>query len=81
MTIVREANADNGIVTMLRAVSMFGLGGIFLWISPRLREQVFGAIGGGVSAIESYAPFSYVAGGILIFAAMMVSFRRGSRAR
>jgi hypothetical protein len=35
-------------MVMLRAFSMFGLGGIFLAISPKLRGQVWDAIGGGV---------------------------------
>jgi len=66
---------------MLRAVSMFGLGGIFFWISPHLRAQVYGALGGGVSAMDLYAPYSYIAGGLLVFFALMVSFYRGAQAR
>jgi hypothetical protein len=66
---------------MLRATSMFGLGGIFLWISPKLRDQALGAIGGGVSAMDFYAPYSYIAGGLLVFVALMVSFYRGAQAR
>src|SRR4051795_9355107 len=45
---------------MLRACSMFGLGGIFLMISPKLRASVQEAIGGVYTEIQYYAPFSYV---------------------
>ena len=68
-------------VIMLRAFSIFGLGGIFLAISPKLREQAWGAIGGGVSAMEVYAPYSYVAGVLLVLVTMVVAFNRGAQAR
>lgn len=68
-------------MVMLRAFSMFGLGGIFLAISPKLRGQVWGAIGGGVSAMEFYAPYSYVAGVLLVLVTMVVAFNRGAQAR
>ena len=68
-------------VIMLRAFSIFGLGGIFLWISPKLREQAWDAIGGGASAIEVYAPYSYVAGVLLVLVTMVVAFNRGAQAR
>ena len=66
---------------MLRAFSMFSLGAIFLAISPHLRQQVSGAIGSGVSAMDFYAPYSYVAGGLLLLFALMVSLYRGAQAR
>jgi hypothetical protein len=66
---------------MVRALSMFSLGGIFLGISPKLRQDVWDAIGGGVTAMELYAPYSYVAGVILVFVTMVVSFHRGAQAR
>jgi hypothetical protein len=66
---------------MLRACSICGLGAIFLAISPKLRDQVHGVIGGAVSSMELYSPFSYIAGVILILATMVYSFHSGSRAR
>ena len=60
---------------------MFGLGGVFLLISPKLRDQVWGALGGGVSAMDFYAPYSYIAGGLLVLLALMVSLYRGAQAR
>jgi hypothetical protein len=66
---------------MLRVLSIFGLAGLFLAISAKLREHVQEAIGGMVSTVQVYAPYSYVAGALLLFAAMVVSFNRGSQAR
>ena len=66
---------------MLRAFSIFGLGALFLAISPKLRDQVQNLIGGAVSSMELYSPFSYIAGVILVLATMVYSFRSGSRAR
>jgi hypothetical protein len=77
----RFARADNGRVIMLRAASMLGLGGVFLMISPKLRMDVWGAMGAGVSAMDSYSPYSYVAGGILVFFTMVFAFNKGAQAR
>jgi hypothetical protein len=66
---------------MVRAFSIFGLGGIFLAISPKLREQSWAAIGAIVTAMEVYAPYSYVAGVLLVFFSMVVAFNRGARVR
>ena len=66
---------------MTRALSLFGLSAVFLLISAPLREQVLGVIDKGVSAVVFYAPYSYVAGGLLVFASMVIAFNRGSRAR
>jgi hypothetical protein len=66
---------------MLRAFSMFSLAGVFLAISPRLRDQVYDGIGAGVSAMETHAPYSYIAGGILLLLTMVYSFYRGAQAR
>lgn len=60
---------------------MFSLGAIFLVISPKLRHQVIDVIGVGASAMHLYAPYSYVAGGILVLVTMVVSFHRGAQAR
>ena len=66
---------------MLRAASMFGLGGIFLWISPKLRGDVMGVIGAGAGAMDTYSPFSYIAGGILVLVTMVIAFNKGAQAR
>ena len=66
---------------MLRAFGIFGLGIVFLTISPKLRDQVQGAIGIGVTTMDAYAPYSYAAGVIAVLITMIVSFNRGSQAR
>jgi hypothetical protein len=60
---------------------MFGLGGIFLMISPKLRGSVQGAIGSVYFQIQLYAPFSYVAFGILVIIVLLTSLYRGAQAR
>jgi len=60
---------------------MFGLGGLFLLISPKLRGNVQDAIGSVYAGFLSYAPYSYVLGVLLVIAAVMTSFYRGSQAR
>jgi hypothetical protein len=66
---------------MVRLLSIFGLGGLFLWISPHLRGQVYGALGGGVTAMDVYSPYSYIAGGVLLIVVLLTSFYRGAQAR
>ena len=66
---------------MVRAVSLLGLATAFLVVSAPLRKQVLGVIGSGVSGMELYAPFSYIAGGLLVLVTLVISFNRGSRAR
>ena len=52
---------------MVRAFSMFGLGGLFLMISPEAATgDVHTALGAGVETMDRYAPYSYIAGGILV---------------
>ena len=66
---------------MFRALGIFGLGILFLTISPKLRDQVQSAIGVGVMAMDAYAPYSYAAGVIAVLVTLVVSFNRGSQAR
>ena len=66
---------------MVRIASMFGMGGLFLTISPKLRGQLMGAIGSGVTAMDLYAPYSYIGFGFLVLVALMVSLYRGAQAR
>ena len=66
---------------MVRAVSIFGLTALFLAISAPLRKDVLGVIGSGVAVMVLWAPFSYILGCLLVFAAMVFAFNRGSRPR
>ena len=65
----------------MRACSIFGLAGVFLWISPKLRGNVQDCIGGVYMGIQSYAPYSYVAGVLLVITAVIVAFNRGAQTR
>jgi hypothetical protein len=66
---------------MIRTVAFFGLGITFLMISPSLREALFGAFSGGVHGVEHYAPYSYVALGVVAVGSFVVSVHRGSQPR
>ena len=78
---VLRRDVDNGVVIMVRVASMFALGGLFLAISPGLQKQAWGALGRGVTAMDVYAPYSYIAGVLLLIVTMLVSFYRGAQAR
>jgi hypothetical protein len=67
--------------SMARAISLFGLTALFLIVSEPLRKDVLGLIAMGVSAMQAYAPVSYIVGVILVFVSTVVAFNRGSRAR
>jgi hypothetical protein len=67
--------------SMVRVISLFGLTALFLLVSVPLRKDVMGVINKCVLAMQYYAPFSYIAGVILVLVSMVVSFNRGSRAR
>ena len=67
--------------SMARAFSMFGLGAVFLWISPKLRGGVQEAIGGVYMGVQTYAPYSYIAGILLVLIALVVSVNRGSQSQ
>ncbi len=66
---------------MLRPFSIFGLGFLFYIISPKLRMDVHMALAAGVNTMDRNAPYSYIAGGILVIITMVIAFNRGARAR
>jgi hypothetical protein len=66
---------------MVRAISLFGFGGLFLAISPKLRDTVWSAMDSGVSGMEMHAPYSYVGAGAMLVAVMCVSLYRGAQPR
>ena len=67
--------------SMLRAISISGLGALFLAISPKLRLDVQSGIGSIYAGVQMYAPYSYVGGVMLVIVTLLVSFNRGSRAQ
>lgn len=66
---------------MLRAFSLCGLGGVFLFISPKLRAGVQESIGSVYTSVVYYAPYSYIAGVLVVIVALITSFNRGSQPR
>jgi len=66
---------------MLRALSLFGLGALFLLISPVLRGHVLGAIESLVEVLQNHSPYSYVIAVIGVFAVFTISLNRGAAPR
>jgi hypothetical protein len=66
---------------MLKPFSIFGLGFLFYMISPKLRGDVHTALAFGVGTMDRNAPYSYIAGGILVIISVVIAFNRGARAR
>jgi hypothetical protein len=66
---------------MLRALSLFGMGGLFLTISPKLRGSLAGGIESFTGQMDNYSPWSYIGGVIVILLVLMYSMYRGAQAR
>lgn len=64
---------------MVRAISIFGMGGGFLMISPRLRMNVIDTFAVVSSALNLYTPYSYIAVAITLFALLTMSLQRSGR--
>jgi hypothetical protein len=60
---------------------MFGLAGLFLSISPKLRDTVQDCIGGMYMGMQMYAPYSYAGGVLAVIGAVIIAFNRSSAAR
>jgi hypothetical protein len=58
---------------------MFGLGGGFLLISPKLRMTVMDGLGSVTHQMELYAPFSYIGGVVLVLLVLAISLYRGAQ--
>jgi len=46
---------------MLRAISIFGMAALFLFISPALRGSVLMGLGRATFELTKYSPYSYIA--------------------
>jgi hypothetical protein len=66
---------------MFRLLGMFGLGGLFLLISPSLRGVVMGAFDSGARFLEQNSPFSYVGVALVVLAGMMFGVYRAAQPR
>ena len=64
-----------------RVTGCIGLGALFLVISPTIRQTVLDAIGAIEHGFEVYAPYSYVAGVVMVLLTLIMSFHRGAQAR
>jgi hypothetical protein len=64
---------------MLRAFSLFGMAGLFLLISPKLRGNITDGIGSATHQFELYAPYSYVGGVLLVLLVLVISLYRGAQ--
>jgi hypothetical protein len=66
---------------MLRYVAIFGMGALFLLISPHLRTEMSTGFGNGVKTMDANAPYSYIGLGVLILVFFLFSLTRGVRPR
>lgn len=64
---------------VLRLISWGSFAFIFLIISPKLRNQLVGAMESGVQGMEANAPYSYIGAAVLIIVLFLYSLARGSQ--
>ena len=64
-----------------RIMGCIGLGAVFLVVSPAIRQTVLDAIGGIDHEFEVCAPYSYVAGVVMVLLILIMSFHRGAQPR
>jgi hypothetical protein len=57
------------------------LGSLFLIISPKIRQNLLDGIGSIAHQFELHAPYSYVAGVVLVLLVFMMSLHRGAQPR
>lgn len=58
---------------------MLGLGGGFLMISPKLRQDLTNGLGSVTHQMELYAPYSYIGGVVVVLMALAISLYRGAQ--
>jgi hypothetical protein len=66
---------------MFRLLGMFGLGILFLLISPGLRGNVLDAFAACGIFLDHYSPFSYVGVAVVVLAGMMFGVYRAAQPR
>jgi hypothetical protein len=66
---------------MTRAIGMMGMGGLFLLISPKLRDSLMGGLASGIIGMDKYSPYSYVGLVALTLVALMFYVSRASAPR
>jgi len=66
---------------MFRAVGMFGLGILFLVVSPPLRDSVVNGLDSLGKTIQVYSPFSYVGIGFAVLGGLMFCLHKAAQPR
>lgn len=66
---------------MVRALGCFGLGILFLAVSPELRNTVLDVLNAAGHQIEIYSPISYVGIGLAILGGLMFCLYRAAQPR
>ena len=66
---------------MIRAIGVFGMAGMFLFISPNLRYELSAEIEQTIKGLDQYSPFSYIGVGLALAALVMVYLRRSAAPR
>ncbi len=66
---------------MLRFMGIFGLGTIFLVISPKFRESALAGLAFVVKAIVDYGPYSYVVLALAGIGGMAIALKSVPRPR
>lgn len=66
---------------MLRALGCFGLGILFVAISPPLRQSIADGLSALEHQIQIYSPISYVAIGLAVLLALMFCLYRAAQPR
>jgi hypothetical protein len=68
-----------GIVRMARLISICGMGGGFMAISPKLRMGVSHVFDVTATNMNDWAPYSYIVAAIGIFAILTLSLHKSGR--
>jgi hypothetical protein len=58
---------------MIRVMSLFGMTGGFLMISPSLRGSVLSVLGRVTFTLDQYSPYSYIVGALVLGAGAVFS--------
>jgi spore maturation protein SpmB len=61
---------------MARLISIVGMGGGFLMISPKMRFSLSQALGVCADSMNEYSPYSYIGAALGIFALLTMSLHR-----
>lgn len=64
---------------MARFISVLGMGGGFLMISPKLREGLGHVMAVFTASMNDYSPFSYIGAAIGIFCLLTLSMHKSGR--